>query len=170
MTAAGQVFQVGVLTMATWTIELLLERGVFYAVGSILAQIVQGVCLSNTAHAYLSPNPEGQPGARTSPLPSVHMRLWMRQSVLPVSLCSQCSLWDARSVDSDRLDHSPHPLHLHSKGSFKPCFRQAPSFSTSSGAHVGQSFGCVAFSSWLSAHTMLRQAPSCSASSGAHVS
>ena len=42
MTAAGQVFQVGVLTMATWTIELLLERGVFYAAGSILAQIVQG--------------------------------------------------------------------------------------------------------------------------------
>ena len=42
VTAAGQVFQVGVLTMATWTIELLLERGVFYAVGSILAQIVQG--------------------------------------------------------------------------------------------------------------------------------
>ncbi len=42
MTAAGQVVQVGVLTMATWTIELLLERGVLYAAGSILAQIVQG--------------------------------------------------------------------------------------------------------------------------------
>ena len=42
VTAAGQVIQVGVLTMATWTIELLLERGVLYAAGSILAQIVQG--------------------------------------------------------------------------------------------------------------------------------
>ena len=40
--AAGQVVQVGVLTMATWTIELLLERGLLYAAGSILAQIVQG--------------------------------------------------------------------------------------------------------------------------------
>ena len=44
MTAAGQVVQLGALTIMTYAVELLLERGVFHALATILAQLCQGTC------------------------------------------------------------------------------------------------------------------------------
>lgn len=40
--AAGSVVQIGALTIATYAVELLLERGFVIAVGSLLYQFLQG--------------------------------------------------------------------------------------------------------------------------------
>lgn len=41
MAGAG-IVQIGALTIATYAMELLLERGVFVALGTVLYQILQG--------------------------------------------------------------------------------------------------------------------------------
>ena len=40
--AAGSVVQIGALTIATYAVELLLERGFVFAVGTLLYQFLQG--------------------------------------------------------------------------------------------------------------------------------
>jgi hypothetical protein len=41
--AAGSVVQIGALTIATYAVELLLERGFVFALGTLLYQFLQGV-------------------------------------------------------------------------------------------------------------------------------
>lgn len=40
--AGAGIVQIGALTIATYAMELLLERGVFVALGTVLYQILQG--------------------------------------------------------------------------------------------------------------------------------
>ena len=56
--AAGQVIQIGMLTILTYAVELLLERGIVFAVASILAQMIQGAqpathSISESYHWYV---------------------------------------------------------------------------------------------------------------------
>ena len=42
MNASGQIIQLGALSIMTYAVELLLERGLVHAVGTLLAQLFQG--------------------------------------------------------------------------------------------------------------------------------
>ena len=43
---AGSIFQIGLLTIATYAMELLLERGFVFTAGTLLYQFIQGELLS----------------------------------------------------------------------------------------------------------------------------
>jgi len=57
--AAGSVVQIGALTIATYAVELLLERGFVFALGTLLYQFMQGtnvnlrMCICPTTMLHL---------------------------------------------------------------------------------------------------------------------
>ena len=66
MTAAGQVFQIGLLTLMSYAMELLLEAGIIATARTLIQQLLQGASQTKNA-ATLAPPVNATPGLIEDP-------------------------------------------------------------------------------------------------------